>query len=189
MTDSVVKEILRENPNQKIKAGVMEDAYTYAEQLYKGEEKKTRLDYLRTKVCETLNIAVTSSPEEAQAALNLAKEKKKQEEQQGRLRGTGSGPAWEAFKEAEAFLKGAEELKEAAIKASEAEAKFLQELDRAPKEKKTEAKKQAKPAKKICSCGNKDCMPRPAKTAWVNGVKRDQTVLQNNWDRKHSAVV
>lgn len=232
MTDNVVEEILRENPNHKMKAGVTQEAYKYAEELYLGNN--TRMDHLKTKACEFLGISANSSMEETTKALNLAKAQKLEENARAKAEWEEdvkanrkknadfkkracrewekeihvqfedgstlskeeldnlptSGPAWEGFQSACNTIvaeKKAEDLKKAAMKADIEAAKWIRELDRAPKEKKTEAKKQGKPAKKICSCGNKDCMPRPAKTAWVNGVKRDQTVLQNNWDRKHSA--
>jgi len=72
-------------------------------------------------------------------------------------------------------------------KAAAAEAKLLRELEAEPKQVKAEKKKEKKVNKFACPCGDKNCMPRPSKTAWVNGVKRDQTVLQNNWDRKHQS--
>lgn len=69
--------------------------------------------------------------------------------------------------------------------AAAAEAALLAELESEPKPVKV-TKKAKKPEVKICRCGNKDCMPRPKAIVMVNGVQRDQTFLQQNWDKKHS---
>jgi len=81
----------------------------------------------------------------------------------------------------------AAELKKQQDKAAAAEAKLLRELDAEPKPVKAEKKKEKKANKFACPCGDKNCMPRPSKTAWVNGVKRDQTFLQRAWDNKHQS--
>jgi hypothetical protein len=71
--------------------------------------------------------------------------------------------------------------------AAQAEAELLAALDAEPKPVKAEKKKEKKVNKFACPCGDKNCMPRPSKTAWVNGVKRDQSFLQRAWDAKHNS--
>jgi len=83
--------------------------------------------------------------------------------------------------------KTIEETKKRKQAADQAEAELLAALDAEPKPVKAEKKKEKKVNKFACPCGDKNCMPRPAKTAWVNGVKRDQSFLQRAWDSKHNS--
>ena len=56
--------------------------------------------------------------------------------------------------------------------------------------KKDTKKKQSAPKKKnICSCGNKNCEPRPPKERYSPaGIKINTKPLQEAWDRKHGKI-
>jgi hypothetical protein len=66
---------------------------------------------------------------------------------------------------------------------------FAEEVN-TKKQIKKDLKKQSAPKKKnICSCGNKNCEPRPPKERFTPaGIKINTKPLQEAWDRKHGKI-
>ena len=66
---------------------------------------------------------------------------------------------------------------------------FAEEVN-TKKQIKKDLKKQPAPKKKnICSCGNKNCEPRPPKERFTPaGIKINTKPLQEAWDRKHGKI-